>query len=71
MKAHAYKNLIMETNMNLYSWSVIEEGFLFSPSVKRFVGGVFDGTIMHVHQDSGEWAVDLKMWNDLGQKRCS
>ena len=54
--------------MNLYSWSLIESGFLLSPSVKRFVGGEFGQTVMHVVQDSGEWGVDVKLWNDLWQK---
>ncbi|OGE98484.1 MAG: hypothetical protein A3G89_00095 [Candidatus Doudnabacteria bacterium RIFCSPLOWO2_12_FULL_42_9] len=68
IKPHSIKNLIMETNMNLFSWTMIEDGFLFSPSVKRFVGDYFSNTVMHVSQDEGQWGVDIKLWNRLGQK---
>lgn len=54
--------------MNLLSWSMIESGFLYSSSVKRFVGGKFNGTVMHVSQDNGHWGVNIKLWNELGQK---
>src|SRR3989344_7246104 len=67
MKPNSIKILIRETNLNYYGWSLIADGFLFSPTVKRYLGKSVTYGLQEIVNDSGQYGFDIKNWNELGR----
>src|SRR3989344_1012223 len=67
MKPNSIKILIRETNLNYYGWSLIAGGFLFSPTVKRYLGKSVTYGLQEIVNDSGQYGFDIENWNELGR----
>lgn len=68
MKPNSVKIYIKESNMNLYSWEMIADGFLFSTSIIKYIGSSLKSTLLIAKKDNGIWCVEQFSWNDLGKK---
>ncbi len=66
MKSHSVKFFIEETNINFYSWRLVEEGF-FSPIVKKYCGEHLKIGVMKIEKDCGLYGINMENWLRLGK----
>lgn len=68
MKPNSIKILIRETNVNYYAWSMIADGFLLRPEVKKYLGTDVTAGAQEIVNGAGQYGFDYTNWCDLGKR---